>query len=325
MGGFVTEDGGLSWRISKAKYNTNYDYAFDPTQENEVFAASGSMHDFPLGNNSIVNGTQGGIFKSTDRGRSWTRLTPENEEWNTEFLSVGYDPVHKILYGGTRGRGIGRSTDAGKTWEYFNDGLPQGGKIIPQIEIDPENGNTYLLLAGDAPDYTNQAATGIYLLNSSRGGTQWRLLRGDVKIPRGTSALPWYFPTAFAVDFSHSPRTVLWLTDYESKGSWLASGVWKSEDGGDTWERVKQFTHPSSITLDPRNTQRVYVSGLFNIDGSWGEGGPIYSTDAGATWKKNESIPLLANLDGTVMDPNASGNLFYLFFGGGMLYGPKPR
>ena len=30
LGGLVTEDGGKTWRISKAKYNTNYDYAFDP-------------------------------------------------------------------------------------------------------------------------------------------------------------------------------------------------------------------------------------------------------------------------------------------------------
>jgi photosystem II stability/assembly factor-like uncharacterized protein len=327
MGGFVTEDGGISWRISKCKYNTNYDYAFDPNEMNSVFAASGSLHDYPLGNNALVDGTEGGIFRSKDRGRTWTRLTPETKDWNTEFLSVAYDPIHKVLYGGTRGKGIGHSTNGGKSWEYINDGLPSGGKIIPQIEIDPKNGNVYALLAGDAPAYTNQSATGIYLLSVSTGGKQWRLLRQTVHFPHGVAAGTklWWYPTAFAVDFTKSERNVLWLTDYESKGAWLASGIWKSEDSGANWKRVHQFTHPSAITIDPKNPNHVYASGLFTIDNSWGEGGAIYSMDGGLTWKKNEVIPLLSNLDGTVIDPNSPGHLFYLFFGGGILYGPKPQ
>jgi hypothetical protein len=327
VGGLVTEDGGESWRISKSKYNTNYDYAFDPSQENWVYSASGSVHDFPLGNISVGDGGQGGIFRSKDRGKSWTRLTPENADWNVGFLSVGYDPIHKILYGGSRGHGIGRSLDGGSTWEYVNEGLPDGAKVIPQIEIDPENGNAYLLLTGDAPGFTNQAATGIYLLNVDHGMKRWWPLRGSVRMPRGAAAgvQPWWLPTSFAVDFSRPRRDVLWLTDMEEKGAWLASGVWKSEDTGESWNRMEQFTHPSSVSLDPKSPNRVYVSGLYQLDGAWGKGGAVYSTDGGKTWKKNESIPLLENLDGTVVDPNNSNQIFYLFFGGGMLYGPKPK
>lgn len=327
MGGLVSEDGGESWRISKVKYNTNYDYAFDPSDENAAFAASGSVHDFPLGNNSIIDGAAGGIFKTKDRGRTWTRLTPDNRDWTTQFLSVAYDSARKVIYGGTRGRGVGRSTDGGKTWNYFNDGLPESGKIIPQIEVDPQNGNIYLLLTGDAQTYSNQKFTGIYILNQSEGAKRWKLLRGKVQVPKGVApgTQPWWFPSAFAVDFSESTRNVLWLTDIESKGSWLASGVWKSTDGGANWTRLKQFTHPTMVTIDRKNSDRVYISGLYRVDGSWGDGGAIYTTDGGLTWKKNENIPLLANLDGTVLDPNKPGQLFYLFFGGGMFYGPQPK
>ncbi len=327
MGGLVTEDGGETWRISQCKYNTNYDYAFDPSDSKLVYAASGSLHDFPIGNHNLMDGTEGGVFRSMDRGRTWVRLTPTDREWNIEFLSVAYDPIHKTLYGGTRGKGIGYSTDGGRKWKFFNEGLPASGNMIPQMEVDPENGNVYALLTGDAPAFTNQKKTGIYILEHSRGGKRWRLLRGSIATPRGISpsVQPWWFPTAFAVDFSRPKRDVLWLADMESKGAWLSSGIWKSIDSGDSWQRLKQFTHPTAITLNPKNPDRVYASGLHNIDGVWGEGGAIFSIDGGSSWQKNENIPLLSNLDGTVLDPNRQGKIFYLFFGGGMLYGNEPN
>ncbi len=327
IGGLVTEDGGETWRITQAKYNTNYDYAFDPLEEAVVFAASGSLHDFPLGNGSFVEGTEGGVFRSNDRGRSWSRLTPSSGEWNIEFLSVAYDSFNKNLYGGTRGRGVARSKDGGKTWAPLNEGLPAGIQMVPQLEIDPANGNAYLLLTGDAPKFSNPGTTGIYFLDVANGSLKWQLLRQTVKRPEGVSADVkfWWFPSAFAVDFRDPKRETLWLTDIESQGAWLASGVWKSEDRGVTWTRQRQMTHPTALTLDPKDSGHVFASGLYKVDGSWGEGGAWYSLDGGASWKKNKNIPLLSNLDGTVFDPNRAGSIFYLFFGGGMLYGPAPR
>lgn len=327
IGGLVTEDGGETWRISKCKYNTNYDYAFDPSEQDLVYAASGSVHDFPLGNSSILEGTEGGIFKSADRGKTWQRLTPATSEWNVDFLSVAFDSTRKVLYAGTRGRGVARSRDGGRSWEYFNSGLPTSGKIIPQIEFDEEKGTVYALLSGDAPAFSNQKNTGIYILDLAQGAKSWKLLRGNIQSPKGMVAgyQPWWFPTAFAIDYSRPKRDVLWLVDMESKGSWLGSGVWKSTDSGANWQRLKQFTHPTMVTLDARRPQRVYVSGLYRLDGSWGEGGALYSTDGGMSWKKNDAIPLLANLDGTVIDPNHPEKIFYLFFGGGILYGREPK
>lgn len=327
IGGLVTEDGGETWRITKANFNTNSDYAFDPEDKNLVFASSSNMHDFPVSNYSSAERVSGGIYRSIDRGRSWVQLTPANAIWNIGFLSVGYDPFRHILYGGSRGSGVGRSADGGKTWEYFNEGLPPNNKMISQIEIDPANGNVYILLSGDAPFFTNQQYTGIYLLDIAHHAKEWQLLRGKVNTPvNGDSRIQrWWFPTAFAVDFSRPKRDVLWLADMECQGAWLGSGVWKSTNSGATWDRLQQFTHPTAITIDYKNSNNVYLSGLYTLDGSWGEGGAFYTTDGGLTWKKNENIPFLANLDGTVLDPNHENKLFYLFFGNGMLYGDRPQ
>lgn len=326
IGGLVTEDGGHTWRVSKIQYNTNYDYAFDPQLENRVYAVSGSVHDFPFGGYGHVIDESGGVYRSDDRGRNWRRISPTTPEWERQFLSIAYDSTRRILYAGTQGGGIARSQDDGRTWEFINDGIPAGtGRIIPQIEIDPLQGNVYCLLAGDAPQFTNRAATGIYFLNVAERSSRWQLLRQNVITPSEVNPAyqMWWYPSSFAIDFSRPQRDVLWLSDMEARGSWLASGIWKTTNRGQTWERSLQMTHPTNIRIDSRNSQLIYASGTWQSDGSWGAGGAYHSRDGGAHWNQNTEIPLLENLYSTQADPTHPENAFFLFFGGGMLYGPR--
>ena len=327
MGGMVTEDGGKSFRISKVGYNSNYDYAFDINNDQVVFAVSGSQHDYPINwHGNAANGDEGGVYKSTNRGLSWSRLTPINATYNRQFLSIGYDNISNSIYAGLHGTGIARSLDGGKSWSIFNNGLPQGSKIIPQIEVDPDNGGVYALLTGDAPTFSNQNSTGIYYL--APGASSWTLLRGVVNRPAGVNASTklWFYPTGFAVDFSNgSSRNNLWLIDYENNSNWLATGIWKSTNRGATWNRQVQYTHPLSITLDQNNTNSVYVNGLYNVDRSWGDGGLYYTNNGGEKWSKNLIPPYQSNGRSATIDPNDRTKLFYTFFGSAMLYGPRPE
>ncbi len=320
IGGLVTEDGGGTWRIVRTPFNTNYDYALDPQHPDRVWAAAGTPHDFPIGNRDVLAGAKGGVFRSDDRGRHWTRLTPADGPLATAYLAVARRPSDGALFAGTRGQGVVASYDDGKTWLQVQSGMPAGPQVVPQLELDPKSGELYALLTGNGPAFTNAATTGIYRLGPNM---TWVSLRGAV--PSVTGKPPLAFPTAFAVDWTQPKRDRLWLVDFEVAGSWLGSGVWRSLDGGRSWKRVLQYTHPTGITLDPRHPERVYVSGQWQIDGKWGNGGAMDSRDFGQTWQQNTALPLLANLDGMSLDPNRPGQLFYLFFGGGMLRGPLPR
>ena len=77
---------------------------------------------------------------------------------------------------------------------------------MPQIEIDQENGDVYILVTGttvERPTFHNREYTGVYRLK--RGAsveTPWEHLRGTVMQPPDTARqyeLSWY-PTSFAID-----------------------------------------------------------------------------------------------------------------------------
>jgi hypothetical protein len=326
IAGMVSVDGGESFRITKAYYNSNYDYAFDRDNDDIVYVASGNDHDWPEGWHANSVKSSGGIFRSLDRGLNYTRLTPDNSQFNRQFLSVGYDDDRNYIYGGTHSLGIAASFDNGQSWSYFNNGLPAGDLIIPQIEVDPDNGNVYALVTGNAPNFTNHTQTGIYFLDIENNVNSWQLLRGNVHYP--SVADPgyelWYYPTAFAIDFTDPQRETLWLTDYENNGNWLMSGIWKSTDGGANWHRQMQMTHPTGITIDSDNTDHVFVSGSHYLDESWGNGGMLFTSDGGETWQKNLSPALQANARNIMLDPTNPNNIYYTYFGGGILKGPNP-
>ena len=324
IGGLVSEDHGVSFRIPDSQYNSFYDYAFDPSDDLVAYAASGSLHDFPNEWHANATTANGGVYKTTNRGKSWTRLTPVDANYNRQFLSIGYDSINDVIYAGTQEVGIAVSKNDGATWTYMNAGLPAGNKIIPQIEVDPNNGNVYALLTGDAPTFSNQPYTGVYLLDVANGATSWKLLRGTVNYPKEADAgyKLWYYPTAFSIDFKN-PSTI-WMVDFENHGNWLMTGAWKTTNNGATWDRMKQVTHPTDIKIDPRNNNQVHVAGYFQLDGGWGNGGMLYTKDGGTTWAKNTTPSLQRNARSVAFDPTDSSKIFYSYFGGGILGGPNP-
>jgi peptidoglycan/LPS O-acetylase OafA/YrhL/photosystem II stability/assembly factor-like uncharacterized protein len=323
IGGLVSEDGGKTWRISRTGHNTNYDYAFDPTQPSWAFAVGGDSHDYPIGQRDMRK-SSGGVYLTQDKGRTWNRLTPKSGEWDRQFLSIGYDPIRKIIYAGTQGAGVARSMDLGKTWKFFNNGLSGKDLVIPQIEIDPKDGTAYALLTSYAPNFPNPERNGVYHLDPTSSDPSWKNLRGKVEKPKAVEGnFPnWFFPTSFAVDFSQPQRKTIWLSDMESNHAWLASGIWKTTDRGNIWNRAIQFTLATHLEINPKNPSHVLASGNYVVDGSWGQGGALSTKDGGLTWNKNTQMPLLSNLCGSRIDPNHPDKVFYLFFGGGMLYGP---
>ena len=193
-----------------------------------------------------------------------------------------------IIYAGTWGNGIYKSLDGGKTWEIhitdelWINGLPisTGGGLrsafIYEIAIDPLNSDH--LLASVYEHGVDQ---------SFDGGLTWESTGG---FEEG------YF-VAYSIDFDSSeslgePGTPEYRSKYvyaaireQTIGSTYPGGVWKSDDGGDSWGQVTRQDNGFSeedyiydLAIDPDHPQTVYTANHRT--------GVYKTTDGGVSWEK---------------------------------------
>ncbi len=167
----------------------------------------------------------------------------------------------------SQGIGIYRSTDAGKTWSFA--GLPEAGQI-GRIRVHPEDPELVWVAAlghvfGDNPE------RGVY--RSRDGGASWELVL-HVSAKAGAVDL--------ALD-ARNPRILYAATWQAHRKPWTmesggpGSGLWRSKDSGDTWERLEKGLPEGplgriGVTISPVDPKRVWAlveaeeGGLFRSD-----------------------------------------------------------
>jgi photosystem II stability/assembly factor-like uncharacterized protein len=115
-----TTDGGSNWSHTGLHPVVNV-LAIDPLNPNVVYAATTSddFYPFPAG--------FAGLFKSIDAGARWSAMNSGLETlMNTgaPITALALDPANPdVVYAGTSGNGVFRTTDGGDHWCVFNDGL----------------------------------------------------------------------------------------------------------------------------------------------------------------------------------------------------------
>jgi photosystem II stability/assembly factor-like uncharacterized protein len=206
-----------------------------------------------------------GIYRTTDGGRTWTRLAgglPADGRTGASDLAV--DPSnpdvlyagfwerlrmpHRFLSGGPNG-GLFRSTDGGRTWSKLTNGLPSGetGKIeVAVYRRDPR-----ILVANiehgfqpsqNSADYADMTKLGTGIYRSEDGGASWTYVNRSN--PR-----PFYY--------SH-----VWIDPNDPDRIFqLAENARVSEDGGRSFERqfpgIEGDFH--ALWIDPNDSDHLYV------------------------------------------------------------------
>ncbi len=225
----------------------------------------------------------GGVWKSTDAGASWLPVFDSAPISSIGAIAVA-DADHNVLYVGTGepcprgnityGDGVYKSTDAGKTWR--NIGL-QDSEHIGAVVIDPRNPDVVLVAAlGHA--YGPNTERGVF--RTTDGGKSWqKVLYKDAD--------------SGAVDVVMDPTNpsivyaALWQMRREPwhfNSGGPGSGLYKSTDGGATWQPVQGQGLPTGtlgkigLSVAGGVAGRVYA--LVEAD----EGGLYRSDDQGAHW-----------------------------------------
>lgn len=234
-----------------------------------------------------MGSTGGGVFKSEDAGVSWRNIT----DGQIAVASIGAIAVApsdlNVIYVGTGsaeprgntspGRGVYRSTDAGKTWTMI--GLPNAGQI-GRIRVHPDNPDlVYVAALGNL--FGRNEERGVF--RSSDGGTTWEKVlyvndsTGVVDIAINPSNPRIMYATAWRAQ--RLPWTMI-------SGS-AEGGIYRSKDGGNTWQKLSRglptgLFGKAGITVSPANPDRVWAI----IEAEGNDAGGVYRSDNGGdAWR----------------------------------------
>ena len=246
-----------------------------------------------------IGQVDGGVWKSTDYGRTWEPIFDNEDTQSIGAIAVA--PSNKnIVYVASGeglhrpdlsvGDGIYRSSDAGKTWTHL--GL-QGGEQIPALAIDPTNPNRLFAAVLGHP-YGPNEERGIF--RSDDGGKTWKkvLYKGDRV---GGSDV--------VID-PKNPRIVYASLWEETLGPWedantydgTHGGLFKSIDGGATWKQLTKGLPDNlvqiNVAIAASQPRRLYATLATKTAGGYSDPHGLYvyrSDDAGATWRKITDDP----------------------------------
>lgn len=189
--------------------------------------------------NTFYMGTVGGgVWKTTNAGHSWINTTDGQIPLGSMGAVAVADSNPDIIYAGTGsskirsnvsiGRGIYKSVDGAKTWQFI--GLRDVGQIAT-VRINPTNPDEVFVAASGNP-FAYSKDRGVY--RTRDGGKTWTkvlfinetLGAADIEFEAGN-------PNVLYAAMWHGQRRP-WSIISGSKDG----GLYKSTDGGDTWKKL---------------------------------------------------------------------------------------
>ena len=235
--------------------------------------------------------TGGGVWKTTDAGATWRDISAQafasssigaldvaNSDPNVIYVGTGSEAIRSNV---SIGKGIYKSTDAGKTWRF--SGLRDAGQI-GSINIHPTDPNIAFAAVVGNP-FAHTKARGIY--RTKDGGATWENV---LYLSDSTGAVDIELkpdnPNVIYASMWHGQRRP-W-TIISGGGE---DGVFKSIDGGDHWTRLSGglptgIVGKSDLAVSASAPDRVYALVEAKV------GGGLYrSDDAGEHWTLMNTTP----------------------------------
>ena len=231
-----------------------------------------------------MGGTGAGVWKTTDAGHKWVNTSDGQipvgsigaiavAESNPDIVYVGTGSS-KIRSNVSIGRGIWKSIDGAKTWQFI--GLRDVGQIAT-VRINPANPDEVFVASTGNP-FKNTRDRGVY--RTRDGGKTWKkILYLDERLGAADLEFQPGDPKVLFASMWYGRRQPWTITSGSTDG-----GIYKSTDGGNTWNKLggglpTGLFGRSNIGVSAAAPNRLYAL----IEAKPGHG--LYrSDDAGANW-----------------------------------------
>jgi photosystem II stability/assembly factor-like uncharacterized protein len=257
-GVFKTTDGGLTWTHSLTINSDTgaVDLAMDPHDSNTLYAAAYEVRrdGFPGGDPGKQWGPGSGIYKTTDGGRNWKKLSnglPRGDLGRIGLAVAATNPavIYAVVQTPTtapvnpnaeegappppptgprtmRDGGVFRSDDRGETWRWVNS-VNNRPFYYSQVRVDPANENHVYVLGGNNSE-------------SDDGGVTFRNITENI----------------------HVDHHALWIDPRNSRHMIDGNdgGVYMTWDGGHSWDFQNQMalSQMYSVDVDMRRPYFIY-------------------------------------------------------------------
>ena len=204
------------------------------------------------------------------------------------MVAVAGDPVHRrVFYFGAAAGGVFKTEDAGITWRPISDGFFRTASV-GALAVAPSDPEVIYAGMGEACIRGNVTyGDGVY--RSTDGGRTWQNV--GLTDTRHISRV--------RID-PRDPNRVYVAALGHAFGPSLERGVFRTTDGGRTWEHVLRRddqTGASDLMIDPENPRILYAGLWQAVRTPWSlvSGGPgsglFRSTDGGDTWTELTDRP----------------------------------
>ena len=291
-GVYRTKDGGKTWeKVLYIDENTGCaDIVIDPEDPDILYAGMWDFRRLPYTFRSGGKGS--GLYKTTDGGDSWTKITQGLPEVNLGRIAVDISPadpniVYAVVEAAEKKTALFRSTDKGENWEEMN-----------KTSAVSERPFYFSLVVADPVDTNRVYKPGLYLNFSKDGGKTFS--GGGMMSALGGGI--------------HPDLHALWISPEDNNFIYLGTdgGVYLSHDQAGTWRMMRnlplsQFYHVSVDMDKPYN-----VFGGLQDNGSW------YGPSSGPGGIKNGDWQNVGGGDGFYVfrDPT-DPNIIYSQYQGG--------